>query len=51
MSKGKWVTASHGRRMEENKGERKTNIISNQWTTAVAAVCSHCKIPFGFNGK
>jgi hypothetical protein len=29
MSKGKWVTATHERRMKENKEERQ-NIISNQ---------------------
>jgi len=26
MSKGKWVTATHERRMEENKGEKKDKI-------------------------
>jgi hypothetical protein len=29
MSKGKWVTATHERRMEENKGERKTKYLQS----------------------
>lgn len=37
-------------RKQRRKKERQ-NIISNQYGTAVAVGCYHCKIPFSFNGK